>query len=140
METQKYAHWEEVISTDWHWPHFSPQELACKHIKDDGTVCGELVVNPEALDKLEEVRTTYRRPIVIASAYRCKNHKSGSGPHGTGAAFDAYPAERGDLAEMEDAFFFVGVLGRGKGKVDGKGHLHFDWDHTRGRRSWYYGS
>ncbi len=133
METLKYNHWMDIQASEWHWSHFSPKELACSH-------CGGLVVNPYALDKLEEVRTVYGRPILIASAYRCSEHPDGSGPHGTGAAFDAYPANGGGLAEMEDAFFFVGVLGRGKGKVNGKGHLHFDWDKIRGRRSWYYGS
>ncbi len=136
MDGKYYEHWSEISKDGWLWRYFSPKELACSH-------CGGLLVVPMALNKLEAVRLIYGRPIRIASAYRCPQHpieigRDGS-PHQTGTAFDAYPVgTSGNLAEMEDAFFTVGVLGRGKGLLDGSLHIHFDWDESRGRRSWGY--
>lgn len=136
MSVAKWEHWSEVNQEEWPWFHFSARELACTH-------CGKLVLDTNAMDRLQAVRLIYGRPIYVASAYRCPNHpieaaKDQPGAHSRGAAFDPYPGNGGDLAEMEDAFFQVGVLGRGKGLRDGSMHLHFDWDTTLGKRSWGY--
>ena len=136
MDSKHYEHWNEIPSGMWLWRYFSPREIACQH-------CGSILVVPAALDKLEAVRLIYGLPIRIASAYRCPQHpievgRDGS-PHQTGTAFDAYPSgTSGNLATMENAFFAVGVLGRGKGLIDGSLHIHFDWDEVRGSRSWAY--
>ena len=135
--TEKYASFRNVPEDEWHWRHFSPMEIACTH-------CDSIIVVPEALDRLEAVRVLYGKPIILASAYRCALHpeevakKTGPGSHTTGTAFDPYPAGRGDLAAMLDAFYQVGVLGRGMGLRNGKMHIHFDWDKTRGSRAWGY--
>ena len=133
-----WPHHTLVPTKDWHWPHFQPSELACSH-------CLALRVEPNAMDQLERVRLLYDAPIRVASFYRCKKHpieaaKSAPGPHTRGTAVDPYPANliSLEIARMEDAFFAVGVLGRGKGLRDGVLHLHFDWDTTLGKRSWGY--
>lgn len=144
MNVHVYDSAAAVPPSEWWWRHFTAAELACRH-------CGRVLVVPEALDRLEATRVLYGRPIRIASGYRCPEHPieaekpEGPGPHSRGAAFDVYPMNGGDLAEMEDAFFRVGVLGRGKGHMDGSLHLHFDWDAPEwvgpgglGKRSWGY--
>ena len=135
---RRYTHWRDVPADDWKWPHFSAREIACPH-------CGAVLLVPEAMDKLEAVRLIYGKPIRLASAYRCPEHEieaaktDGPGSHSRGCAFDPYPVGvNGDLAAMEDAFFKVGVLGRGKGNKRGTLHIHFDWDEVAGRRSWGY--
>ncbi len=134
--TESYASFRNVPAQDWRWRHFSPREIACTH-------CDALIVVPEALDRLEAARVLYGSPILLASAYRCPLHpievakKGGPGSHSTGTAFDPYPTT-GTLAAMLDAFYKVGVLGRGMGLKDGKMHIHFDWDETRGKRAWGY--
>ena len=137
-EYQDFKHWSEVPEDVWRWPHFEVWEIACSH-------CKAVRIVPDALDKLEAARLLYGRPISLVSAYRCKEHpieaakSTGPGSHETGTAFDPYPSgEGGDLAEMEDAFFTVGVMGRGKGIKEGKMHIHFDFDAVRGKRSWGY--
>ena len=39
-----YHHWRNLPATAWHWPNFSPAEIACR-----GT--GKLLVNDDALDR-----------------------------------------------------------------------------------------
>ena len=140
MTLRFWAHYAQVLPFDWPWSHFSPLELACSH-------CRALRIDPNTMNQLERVRVLYAAPIRVASFYRCEKHpieaaKPAPGPHTRGAAIDPYPAAAYSptlaLAEMEDAFFAVGVLGRGKGLRDGVLHIHFDWDTTLGKRSWGY--
>jgi hypothetical protein len=51
----------------WQWPNFSPRELACK-----GT--GTLLINEDALDKLQTLRKRLGKPLIIRSAYRSPQH------------------------------------------------------------------
>lgn len=51
----------------WRWPHFSPQEWACR-----GT--GKVGVVPEFMDELETVRAMYGAPLPISSGYRSPEH------------------------------------------------------------------
>ena len=68
------------------WPNFPEREISCHH-------CGKNEVNPEALDKLQELRNRVGKALVINSAYRCPAHNKYVGGaknsrHVHGDAFD----------------------------------------------------
>ena len=86
MTVRSYAHWTDVPADDWLWPHFSPQEVACR-----GT--GRLVVNPAAMDALERLRHALGAPMILRSAYRSPEHNRAVGgaprsKHMEATAFD----------------------------------------------------
>ena len=68
------------------WENFKPEELSCSH-------CGELKINSDLMDLLQEARGVLG-PLSLNSAYRCSTHnaavsKTGAnGPHTTGKAVD----------------------------------------------------
>lgn len=81
-----YTHWRDVRPDAWRWPNFKPSEIACK---GDGS----LLVDPEALDKLQEVRQRLGKPMRLNSAYRSPAHNKAIGgspnsQHLQGKAFD----------------------------------------------------
>lgn len=81
-----YQHWRNVPAEAWRWPDFSPAEIACR-----GT--GKLLVNAEALDRLQALRRALGRPMIVNSAYRSPEHNARVGGakkslHLSGAAFD----------------------------------------------------
>ena len=71
------------------WANFRREEFACNH-------CGKNEIDPEFIDKLQEMRTALGFPMVITSGYRCPewNQKVSStgpnGPHTTGRAADVF--------------------------------------------------
>ena len=86
MPTTTYAHFRDVPESAWRWPSFSPAEIACR-----GT--GRLLVNDEALDRLQALRRVLGRPMIVNSAYRSPEHNARVGgatksQHLSGAAFD----------------------------------------------------
>jgi hypothetical protein len=86
MTKKLYAHWRDVPAHEWHWKDFSPEEIACR-----GT--GELLVDTDALDKLQALRTKLGRPMIINSGYRSLKHNTAvdgakSSKHMEGIAFD----------------------------------------------------
>lgn len=114
--------------------HFSDAELRCNH-------CGVNKVDPEALAKLEQLRSALGdKPMVVTSGYRCSVHNSAvsstglNGPHTTGTAFDI--AVRGyDCVVMAAAAMAVGFTGFGFQQKGGARFLHLD---TVGKRCWSY--
>lgn len=81
-----YNHWSEVPEDEWRWPNFTLEEIACK-----GT--GSILVNPDALDKLQELRDRMGAPLRLNSAYRSPQHNRNVGgaqnsKHLDGEAFD----------------------------------------------------
>lgn len=110
--------------TDWRWPHFTREEMSCKH-------CGKAPMSATFMDKLEDLRKVYGRPMVITSGYRCPEHNSQvsntglTGPHTTGRAVDI--AVRGADAHellglaMERGFFGIGINQKG-----GARFIHLD--------------
>ncbi len=81
-----YQHWRNVPATAWRWPDFSPAEIACR-----GT--GKLLVNEQALDRLQALRRALDRPMIVNSAYRSPEHNARVGgakksQHLSGAGFD----------------------------------------------------
>jgi zinc D-Ala-D-Ala carboxypeptidase len=81
-----YQHWRNVPANAWRWRNFSPAEIACR-----GT--GKLLVNDDALDRLQALRTALGKPMIINSAYRSPEHNKRVGgatgsKHLSGTAFD----------------------------------------------------
>lgn len=77
-------HYTEV--KDWHWPNFTPKEIACK-----GT--GLILVDPYSMDCLQFFRKIVGVPVIINSAYRSEAHNKAVGgaknsQHRLGKAFD----------------------------------------------------
>lgn len=91
-----YQNWKNVPPQLWRWPDFSPAEIACR-----GT--GKLIVNEEALDKLQELRVMLGKPMIVNSAYRSPEHnrRVGGAPaskHLEGMAFDISMANHDPVA------------------------------------------
>ena len=68
------------------YPNFSKAEFDCKHT-------GRNEMKPEFLEKLQELRNMYGRPIIISSGYRDPTHpiearKASPGTHSLGLACD----------------------------------------------------
>jgi zinc D-Ala-D-Ala carboxypeptidase len=67
-----FGHYSNVKPADWPWQSFSPREMACK-----GT--GNLVIDTQAMDMLQRLRTNLGKPLVITSAYRSPEHNRNVG-------------------------------------------------------------
>ncbi len=81
-----FEHWSMIPASLWRWTYFKPQEIASKR---DGSI----LVNEDALDKLQRSRIIAGRPLFINSAYRDELHNAmiGGSPrsyHLEGRAFD----------------------------------------------------
>lgn len=81
-------HYTKIQPETWaDWPHFRPQELACRKT-------GRLTFDPAFLDTLERLRALCGFPLVIGSGYRSPEHNvevsdTGlDGAHTTGRAVD----------------------------------------------------
>ncbi|MDP9195224.1 MAG: D-Ala-D-Ala carboxypeptidase family metallohydrolase [Pseudomonadota bacterium] len=106
-----YAHWSQVPAAEWRWPNFTPKEIACR-----GT--GAITIVPEALDKLQALRDTIGKPLIINSAYRSPSHnaKVGGSPqskHLLGIAFDI-SLKGHDRYRLTHAAEEVGFMGIGQ--------------------------
>lgn len=89
------------------WPHFSNDELRCK------CGCGMMLMHPDFMRRLESLRKTHNKPMLVSSAYRCPNHNNSvshtgsQGPHTTGMAIDI-------LISGEDAYELIhAAIGEG---------------------------
>lgn len=125
---RRYTHFSQVDMKDWRWPSFSPREIACK-----GT--GELVVDDQALDKLQSLRDNLGKPLILTSAYRSAAHNRRVGgaknsKHMYGIAFDVR-MDNHDPHEFEAAARAVGFTGFGY--YPKSGFMHVD---TGPARSW----
>lgn len=124
---------------DWRWPNFTPEEIRCSH-------CSELVLDPEAMDKLQRAREEFRRPVRVASGYRCPLHpiekaKPAPGPHTSGAAFDVYPHDMTLFNQWFQALAHQGLFRFGFSPgifTLHTGRFHVDWDRSRQPAVWYY--
>jgi hypothetical protein len=125
---REFAHYSKVPPTQWPWQSFSPQEIACK-----GT--GKLVVDTEAMDKLQALRANLGKPLILTSAYRSPEHNRKVGgakasKHMEGIAFDVR-MENHDPQAFEAAARAVGFTGFGY--YVKSGFMHVD---TAAPRSW----
>jgi zinc D-Ala-D-Ala carboxypeptidase len=125
---KSYDHFSKVDPKDWRWPSFSPREIACK-----GT--GELVIDDQALDKLQALRDRLGKPLILTSAYRSPEHNKRVGGaknsrHMQGDAFDVMMTNH-DPQSFEAAARAVGFTGFGY--YPKSGFMHVD---TGPARSW----
>lgn len=110
------------------WPNFKYSELKCKCGKC-GSTGQEMNVN--FMNALQRLRTAFGKPLIITSAYRCKNHpvergKSTVGAHVLGVAVDI--SIRGDdavellrLAMTDRVFKGFGISQKGASRF-----IHLD--------------
>jgi hypothetical protein len=125
---RRYAHFSQVPPSEWRWPSFSPREIASKGE-------GEILIDEQALDKLQVLRDHLGKPLVLTSAYRSPAHNKRVGGaknsrHMQGDAFDVR-MENHDPHEFEAAARAVGFTGFGY--YPKSGFMHVD---TGPARSW----
>ena len=116
-----FRHCRDVPATLWRWPNFSPAEIACR-----GT--GQLLINEPALDRLQALRDSLGKPLIVRSAYRSPEHNRAVGgaprsKHMDGTAFDIAMANH-DPAAFEAAARAAGFLGFGF--YPRSGFIHID--------------
>lgn len=126
--TKFYNSWKDVPSSEWRWPSFSPKEIACR-----GT--GNVLIDPDALDKLQALRDRIGKPMIVNSAYRSPQHNRRVGGaknslHMEGVAFDVLMSNH-DPHKYEQAARAVGFTGFGY--YPKSGFMHVD---TGPARSW----
>lgn len=105
-----FDHYSYVPEGFWRWPSFSPEEMACR-----GT--GQLMVDVDAMDKLQKLRDALGKPIIIRSAYRSPEHNrrvkgAPKSKHMEGIAFDCAMTNH-DPATFEAMARFVGFTSFG---------------------------
>ena len=121
MTTTTYPHFRDVPTSAWHWPSFSPAEIASRD-------SGALKLNTEAMDKLQSLRDALGKPLIVLSAYRSPEHNKAVGgapasKHMLGEAFDISMANH-DPADFEAAARKAGFLGFGF--YPRSGFIHID--------------
>ena len=112
-------------SIDWNaYPNFSKSEFDCKHT-------GENQMKPDFLQKLQQLRTMYGRPMIITSGYRHPTHpleiaKPRPGPHTTGRACDI-ACNGQEIFKIMELAYLVGFTGFGISQREGRPRfLHID--------------
>ncbi len=104
-----------VTPDGWRWPHFSVQELASRDT-------GILEMESEFLDRLQELRARFKRPMIITSGYRTpeenarKSTTGHTGPHTTGRAVDVKVTNAKDRYELIALALDCGFTGVGVAK------------------------
>ncbi|MBW6496278.1 MAG: DUF882 domain-containing protein [Burkholderiaceae bacterium] len=121
MTTTTYPHFRDVPKSAWHWPNFSPAEIACR-----GT--GALKLDTEAMDRLQSLRAALGKPMLVLSGYRSPAHNKAVGgapasKHMDGTAFDIAMANHDPVA-FEAAARKAGFLGFGF--YPRSGFMHID--------------
>ncbi len=125
---RNFTSYKSVPPSVWTWPSFSPREMACK-----GT--GKLVIDDDAMNKLQALRDMLGKPLIITSAYRSPEHNRAVGgakasKHMEAIAFDVR-MDNHDPHVFEVAARAVGFTGFGY--YPKSGFMHID---TGPARSW----
>ena len=120
-ETAYYEHWSEYPMHLWDWPDFTPEEIASRtvvngaHAKGRGPK-GPLLLNFDALDKLQELRSFIGKPFHVNSAYRSPEYNRFVGgasrsKHMEGIAFDIsmHNHNRTEFVHLARQFGFNGI-------------------------------
>lgn len=119
--------------------HFDTSEFACKC----GT-CVENSIDSAFVEKLEDVRIQFGKPISVSSGYRCPSHNKDVGgvsgsSHPAGIAADIQPEEK--TKENFDTLYnllYTKFDNIGDGR--NKGFIHVDDRPAKpsGKRTWTY--
>ena len=125
---RNFTSYKAVPPSVWSWPSFSPREMACK-----GT--GKLVIDEDAMNKLQALRDMLGKPLIITSAYRSPEHNSAVGgakasKHMEAIAFDVR-MDNHDPDLFAAAARTIGFTGFGF--YPKSGFMHID---TGPERSW----
>lgn len=110
MNTKFYTHYRRIPKGIWRWKNFTPKEIASK---GDGSI----LIDFDALDKLQLARDIVGKPFSISSAYRDESHNRKVGGarasyHLLGRAFDI-KFKGHNKKELVDALIGVGFNGFG---------------------------
>ena len=121
MTNNTYAHFRDVPKNVWRWGNFAAAEIACR-----GT--GKLLINTDAMDKLQALRDRLGKPLIVRSAYRSPEHNRAVGgatrsKHMEATAFDIAMSNHDPVA-FEAAARAVGFLGFGF--YPRSGFMHID--------------
>lgn len=115
------------MRVDWRkYPNFSKEEFDCKHT-------GQNKMLPEFMDVLQQIRTTYGKPMVISSGFRSVKHpievnKNKPGEHTYGAACDVRVSGT-DVADLLVIAYGYGIRRFGiqqSGAMNSR-FLHLGW-------------
>lgn len=128
MAEKFVKHYTDWPKADWPWTYFSPREMASKRE-------GELMLDLDAMNKLQALRNHLGKPLIITSAYRSAAHNRAVGGaknsyHMRGMAFDIR-MDNHDPEEFERAARLHGF--RGFGFYPRSGFMHID---TGPAREW----
>ena len=130
-EKKSMSNWNNLQT-----PSFAISEMACKCGK-----CGGLaLMDHEFMLKLQDMRHSLGRPMVIASGYRCRQHpvearKSAPGAHARGMAADIQVRGGAERLEMMMVGLECGMRSFGVAK----GFVHVDTsDHRGADMLWSY--
>lgn len=112
MMGRYYDHYSEIPESDWPWRYFRPAEIACK---GDGAI----LVQDEAMHRLEALRERLARPLIINSGFRSPwyNAAKDGAPrsqHLVGKAFDIRLPDGMAHEELIAAAMAVGFTGIGR--------------------------
>jgi len=106
-------------------PHFSLKELRCR-------CCGRMGIDQAFLDRLEDMRVAFDRPMIIGSGYRCPDYNARvsttgrTGPHTIGAVDVLISgAEAHRLLHMALMIGFNGIGVKQHGPMAGR-FIHLD--------------
>lgn len=121
----KFSHYLHIPHGLWRWKSFKPQEIACK---GDGSI----IIDYDAMDKLQAFRDLARTPVIINSAYRSPsyNKRVGGAPksqHLHGKAFDIQISKTLTRAKVHRLAKQVGFTGFG----DYNSFVHIDTGNPR---------
>lgn len=126
--TREYKNYNRAPKLDlnaWRWPNFSAYELRCR-----GT--GRLVIVPEALDKLQALRTILGKPMPVNSAYRSSSYNllvggASNSYHLVALAWDINTAK----LDPEELIRLAKICGfRGFGRYPKQDFVHIDLRET----------
>ncbi len=112
---------------------FSVKELSCP-------CCQGYAMQKPFLDKLQELRDLYARPMIITSAWRCEKHNTGikgekDSQHLFGNAVDVHCVDSAERFLLVRLAYQVGFRGFG---IDGA-FVHIDF-RSGLERMWVYGA
>ena len=133
MADFEYKHYRYYPKGKWRWPNFTPREMACKGNK-------KLMINEDAMDKLQALRDGIGKPMIVLSAYRTPDYNrkvkgAKHSMHMKARAFDISMANH-KPAEFERMARSVGFTGFGFYKK--RNFMHIDTGRKRewGKRWW----
>ena len=124
-----YSHYTQVSHEAWPCKWFKPKEIACK---GDGSI----LIDTEALIRLDILRSLMGKPLIINSGYRSPQHNKNVGgspnsKHKLGRAFDI-SINNLDKEKLYETAKKVGFTGFGKYDT----FLHVDTARPREWGSW----